>query len=347
MVAFYASNAATFLRRRDLLMDGLHNIASIQYKDAKCVLLTSSAVHGVANASSDIDLICIRGGDTTDTAMATQLHCGENHIEVIAFSERQLRETEAILYDMAVGSLAVRAEAAGTWNRLVPIPRKYVERIATGVDANGCVPYQHIQASVCAVWVALGVEQARQCAVLAALACRCGERRAAMGYATNTVLSAMNALLSALYWPLLNKKWTVKRWSAAADWFVDDPLYARWGQRLTNAWQQMAGRLGGELDDKDAFTICHLVDDLVGELDGDAPSMAATVTLQTGLVTALLLPGACLVSDIAGQRSVLLPETANDRLPDTAVGTLLSLPPRDAAFWLGASRAGFTRIALA
>ena len=77
---FYPRNAAAFLDSRQLRMGDLHGLALAQYEDTASVLLTSSAVHGIANACSDIDLICVRHGDVTDIAMATQLHCGDAHV---------------------------------------------------------------------------------------------------------------------------------------------------------------------------------------------------------------------------------------------------------------------------
>ena len=340
---FYSRNAAAFLDVRRLRMADLHGMAATQYEDAASVLLTSSVVHGVANVCSDIDLICIRHGDAADTAMATQLHCGDAHVEVIAFSDAQLRQTEAALRDMADAPLAVQATGYRDWSRRVPIPRKYVERTATGVDVHATAPYLALQPLVGRVWAAAGADQARQCAVFCLLACRSGERRAAVGYAVNALLFAMNAVLSTLPWPLLNKKWTLKRWQMAASLFPDAPLLSQLGPGITSAWRAASCRMGAELGAADAEQVFQRVDELVAALAGSAPAAAvptSVAALRPNLAFAALLPGARVVCDTARGRSSLLPDSPTEPLPETSAAALLALSPRDAAFWLGAARAG-------
>ncbi len=57
--AFYSGNAQQFLATRQLAFSELEEVVKRQYADAQLALISSSPVHGIANAASDIDLICV------------------------------------------------------------------------------------------------------------------------------------------------------------------------------------------------------------------------------------------------------------------------------------------------
>jgi hypothetical protein len=340
--SFYTRNAASFLDARQLRTGDLDALARKQYEDASCVLLTSSAVHGIANAASDIDLIAIRRADGIETAMATQLHCGDAHLEVLAFTEAQLKQAESAARAMAAMPVRDRLAACRRWDKETTIPRKYLERICTGVDMQGGVPFLALQEAVARVWATVSCDQARQCAMFCALACRSGERRAAAGYAGNALLFAMNALLSSLGWPLINKKWTLKRWSVAPTLFPSSPLLAEFGARSSRAWQAVAERWGSPLHDHDALELAALVESLCAVLLDGAPPQDVPVA-----GSAPLLPGACMVSDSVRQRVALLGDAPADALADATPSSLFRLAPGDAAYWLGAARSRVANFSLA
>ncbi len=215
--AFYARNAEAFLAARRLSFDDLDGVVRRQFDDAKYTLLTSSAVHGVANAASDIDLICITKGGRSDNAMASQIHHNGHHMEVVAFSDAEVDDARATLQAHAQSTASSQLSLYRSWDKHHPISRKYLERIIAGVATDRSVPFVDAQNGLGAIWSVAHFDAFRQSVGFAMLALKCEEGRAAAGYATNALLYLMNAMLSQRCWTVSNKKWTLLRWHHACD----------------------------------------------------------------------------------------------------------------------------------
>ncbi|KKB61356.1 hypothetical protein WM40_23600 [Robbsia andropogonis] len=215
--AFYSGNAKAFLAARNLSFDDLDTVVRRQYDDAELTLITSSPVHGVANAASDIDLICITDAMQSSDAMASQVYHNGHHMEVVAFASD---EVLAACHELTVqqGKLPIdMLRVYRQWDKKQRISRKYLERIIAGVATDGSVPYLEWQGTLGATWSIASFDAFRQSAGFALLALRCKETRAAAGYATNALLYLMNAMLSKSGWTVSNKKWTLLRWHQATD----------------------------------------------------------------------------------------------------------------------------------
>jgi hypothetical protein len=342
---FHAGNATRFLQARGLRMDDLVAAARRQYDDAVHVLLTSSAVHGIANAASDIDLICLRRDESSDTAMATQVHLESAHIEVMAFSESLLEKTVSVLRRASGGALADRVRAYAGLRAPATIPAKYLERICTGVDEQGRTPGLAFHAVLCETWAAVGLDHALQAVQCCALALRAGEPRAAAGYSANALLHLMNALLADAGWPLMNKKWTLKRWQMSRALFGGE-LLASLRQRVDAAWCATLESFSNALDPSVAREVTALVDAAGSALLHGRPVVAASPEHGVG-AEAAFLPGASFLVSRESARATLLPESALSYPAGAPLAALFDLEPAHAAAWLALVRAGVVNLSIA
>lgn len=215
--AFYPRNAKAFLSARNLSFDDLGAVAHRQYEDAEHTLLTSSAVHGIANSTSDIDLICITGANQSHESMASQVYHQGHHMEVVAFANHEVISACRELVSQRSKPPTDVLNAYRQWDKSQRISRKYLERIITGVATDGGLPYLDWQEPLGAMWSVASFDAFRQSIGFASLSLRCGQAKGAAGYATNGLLYLMNAMLSRAGWTVSNKKWTLLRWRQAMD----------------------------------------------------------------------------------------------------------------------------------
>jgi hypothetical protein len=232
---FVTANAHAFLRSRNIGFDMLAALAREQGFDDAQVLLTSSPVHGIATATSDIDLICVTPQAVSKGQMATQIHRNGQHCEILPIGTDDLARAFADLALLSRRTLLQRLAGYQHWDSGHAVRKKYLERIVYAVATDGQAHHlAHLPALVPVVAAQEydAFHQSRVCAVLAE---RAGEPDAARGYLINACLSAMAAALSLGGWVLSNKKWTLRRWREAAaphmrmiDSWLQDRLTVMW-----------------------------------------------------------------------------------------------------------------------
>ncbi len=202
----YAHSVA-FLQARDTNFDKMLGVVAREVAGLQHMLLTSSAVHGLANATSDIDTICVVDGDDLTARTATQFFDGGNHFETILFSKNEVARELQRLEQAAAGSAAQTFAAYMAWNKNGPMNRKYLERLVNGVTSDGKSPYLEHVTALGPVWRAASLGQAIMSVGCMNLAVTAGRGQAALGYAVNAILFAMDAVMSHHGQVYSNKKW--------------------------------------------------------------------------------------------------------------------------------------------
>lgn len=232
---FVTTNAAAFLRSRHIGFDMLAALAREQGFDDAQVLLTSSPVHGIATATSDIDLVCVTPHAVSRGQMATQIHRDGQHCEILPIAADDLDRAFADLARLSRCALPQRLAGYQRWDSGHAVRKKYLERIVYAVATDGHAPHLAHLGALVPVAAAQEYDAFHQSRVCAVLAVRAGEPDAARGYLINACLSAMAAALSLGGWVLSNKKWTLRRWREAAgphmrvlDAFLQERLAATW-----------------------------------------------------------------------------------------------------------------------
>ena len=232
---FVTANAAAFLRGRNIGFELLATLAREQgFEDAQ-VLLTSSPVHGIATATSDIDLICVTPQPVSRGQMATQIHRDGQHCEILPIGAQDLERAFADLALLSRRALPQRLADYQRWDASHAVRKKYLERIVYAVATDGHAHHLGHLPALVPVAAAQEYDAFHQSRVCAMLAGRAGEPEAARGYLINACLFAMAAALSLGGWVLSNKKWTLRRWHEAAtsrrgllDPMLQDRLTALW-----------------------------------------------------------------------------------------------------------------------
>ncbi|SDZ70503.1 hypothetical protein SAMN05518854_114102 [Variovorax sp. YR266] len=232
---FVTANADAFLRSRSIGFDMLATLAREQGFDDAQVLLTSSPVHGIATATSDIDLICVTPQAVSKGQMATQIHRDGQHCEILPIGTDDLDRAFADLALLSRCALPQRLAGYQRWDSGHAVRKKYLERIVYAVATDGKAYHLAHLGALVPVAAAQEYDAFHQSRVCAALAQRAGEPDAARGYLINACLSAMAAALSLGGWVLSNKKWTLRRWREAAgphmrvvDAWLQERLTAMW-----------------------------------------------------------------------------------------------------------------------
>ncbi|WP_329563605.1 DUF6001 family protein [Kitasatospora sp. NBC_01266] len=207
----------TFLAGRGLNRAELDRLLRLRTGEARHLLLTSSPVHGLANATSDLDFIRVQQEEPAGARMATQFFEGGHHLEAISFG---VRETAAALADLA--TLAAEPPAAVVaghrgWDKSRELRRKYLERLVNGVDLEGGSPYLEHLPPLARVWKWASLHTAVEQVFFLRLAEQAGESRGRAGYALGALLHLMDALLSHHGDVFSNRKWYLLRWRRLTD----------------------------------------------------------------------------------------------------------------------------------
>lgn len=244
---FVKTNARDFLRERGMRFETFAQLAHEQgFEDAQ-VLLTSSPVHGIATATSDVDLICVTPGVVSKGQMATQIHRDGQHCELLPVRAQDLALAFEDLRALARQPLPQRLSGYQRWDAAHAVRRKYLERIVYAVDTSERTDYlAHLPAleSVVGAQDYDAFHQSRVCAVLAH---RAGEQGGVRGHLMNACLAAMATALSLGGWVLSNKKWTLRRWRDAASpsmRIVDPELHADLGW----LWESVSSPIAAQAD---------------------------------------------------------------------------------------------------
>jgi hypothetical protein len=205
-------NVDTFLATRGLDRVGLDKLVRARTGDARHLLLTSSPVQGLANSTSDIDLVRIEDDAIEGARMATQIFEQDQHLEAISYGAP---EVDAALADLAAAAEldpAGVSEAHRRWDKGHELRRKYLERIVNGVSLDGTSPYLDHLPPLARMWKWASLHTAVRQVFHLRLAEAAGETRGSAGYALGALLHLMDAVLSHTGDVYSNRKWYLLRW---------------------------------------------------------------------------------------------------------------------------------------
>lgn len=341
-VARRRGHAERFLATRSLTMDRLATAVAEQSDESpRHILLTSSAVHGLANDLSDIDLIAVAPSAGVADGMATQLFIDDNHLEVIALPQPDVAQSLAALDALSADVPHAVAAGLAAWNKRQLVSRKYLERLVNGLDLTGSMPYLDWLPALGRAWTCESSVNAAMGAVLCGLAEAAGEQRGRLGYAVNSLLHAMDAVLSSHGDVYSNKKWYLLRWQR----FVDGGFAHDSTADAVGAVESFRGRLSAALADPAAApplgpALMSLVAETATVLDVALADKWVLAPVD-GVVSVPFLPGASM--RVGGGDALLLPDAGGPEAV-VALDGLVGFDRADAAAWLRALRGGMAQL---
>ncbi|KAG8148796.1 hypothetical protein BFF94_035990 [Burkholderia catarinensis] len=294
-------------------------------------------MHGVANAASDIDLICITTDDDDRGAMASQIYHDGQHLETVAFAADDVETAMRALADYCAASPFDTLQAYRRWDVTQAVSRKYLERIVSGVATDRGVPYLGWHTALGGMWAVAAFDAFRQSAGFALLALRCGERRGGGAYAANALLHLMNAMLSRRGWTVSNKKWTRLRWHRAVGSLLagDDQACI---DAIDALWRSSGPACAAGLDEADAARLVALVELADADFGFDKAYAALSPTVRQP-DRAPFLPGSHVVLRQDG-RAALLPGFEPPTSLTAQARDLATVSPELARHLLVGARAG-------
>lgn len=336
------ADSTAFLESRDTNFAKMLHVVAQEVEGLQRMLLTSSAVHGLANTTSDIDTICIIDGKDLTARTATQFFDGGNHFETIFFTTSEADRELERLRQAASGSAAQTYAAYQAWDKNGPMKRKYLERLVNGVTADGLSPYLAHLDALGPLWRAASLGQAIMAASCMTLAMTAGRQQAAFGYGINAVLFAMDALMSHHGQVYSNKKWYRLRFSrflAKVD--LSDSL-SPLANRLVNHWNGLLrGLQGGDIPAENLAEIFATVAKLDDVMDTKMQHEAVW-EVQQSATTKRFLPGA--FGNVSAKKEI---QFLSAPLEQISIGTEQDLSPDAALNALRAIRGGAMSIAFA
>lgn len=341
--AFYSGNALQFLASRQLAFSELEEVVKRQYADAQLALISSSPVHGIANAASDIDLICVTDDRQSDQSMASQIYHNEHHMEVVAFACEEVHGAFSQLATDAHKTTAQKLVAFKQWDKQQAVSRKYLERLVCAVSTDQSLPYLDSQKDLSSIWSVAAFDDFRQSACFSVLAWRSGEYRAAAAYACNAALFLMNATLASHGWVNSNRKWTLLRWDRALNrhgMLNDDGLARAIGQ----LWQRAYPACRNGLQGAGLMQLCELTQLAEQTFACEADYAALKPGIERSAASAFL-PGVDFVLT-DDQQATLLVRVDVPELSSTRPIDLAEQSPEAAACLLRAARAGLVSFSL-
>jgi hypothetical protein len=215
-------NVEAFLASRRLDAGWLTDVLTAAVGPGE-LLLTSSPVHGLANPTSDLDVIRIADGPLEGPRIATKIFERGHHLEVVSFTTGELRAALARLAELAALPAAAAVARVRDWDKSHEPRRKQTERIVNGVTFDGRMPYLEALPALATVWARQALHLAVEHVALLALAEAAGERRGRVGYAMNAVLHLADCLLSLHGDVYTTRKWFLLRWARARSAVSADP----------------------------------------------------------------------------------------------------------------------------
>jgi Family of unknown function (DUF6001) len=332
------SNVERFLADRGLEPAWLTQVLTTAVGPGQ-LLLTSSPVHGLANPSSDVDVIRITDGPLDGPRIATKIFERGHHLEVVSFTHGELERALSRLAELAALPPAECVLAARGWDRAIEPRRKQTERIVNGVTLAGLMPHLAALPDLATVWARLSLTSAVEHVAFLALAEAAGETRGRVGYAMNAVLHLVDALLSLDGDVYTTRKWFLLRWARA---------------RLAEQGPDGLRGPAATVDGLRALVAEALTDSspLLPRYAEAAEQVAAAVTGTAALQVALRLrDGVTATPFLPGAQALVGPENAvllrSADLPDgrrVRPAELARLPPDAARAALAAIRAGLAGI---
>ena len=337
------AHVSAFLSGRGLDPDWLSALMREQVGEG-LLLLTSSPVHGLANATSDLDFIRIQAEPIDGPRISTKIFEDGHHLEVVSFSQAELASNLAELERLAATAPELTVAGFRRWDKQREPRRKQTERIVNGIAMDGTAPYLDALPALSTVWTRASQQTAVEQLAHTVLAEAAGETRGRVGYAYNVLLHVMDALLSYHGDVYTTRKWYALRWNRQ----VDEGSWRDGRARAVAAeLERLRREVAAALDPSaagqplaEAYTA--LVLDCL-RATGTADS--ATVRLAVTGTVRPFLPGASLL--VAPGGSVVLPGAGAELPLSTApvpLPELAKTAPQDAATVLRALRAGAARL---
>ncbi|WP_203599404.1 DUF6001 family protein [Streptomyces sp. SID10853] len=346
LAALRHSRVEKFLSSRGLSPDWLTAIMKDQVGDG-LLMLTSSPVHGLANATSDFDFIRIQPEPIGGPRISTKIFEQGHHLEVVSFSEAEVTANLAELRRLAAAPFGTTVDGFRSWDKTREPRRKQTERIVNGITLDGSAPFLDALPSLSTVWARAALQTAAEQTAHLVLAERAGETRGRVGYAFNVLLHLMDALLSHHGDVYTTRKWYVLRWARMVrDGGWRTPAARRAAETLEGLRTDVAAALSPEAAGRPLGPAYQALLRDVLEAVGHQGRIAVTLEPAPG-GPAPFLPGASML--VSAESAVLLPGRDHTRpLPLTAPGAelpdLAGLAPEDAAVVLRAVRAGAARL---
>ncbi|MFI5779560.1 DUF6001 family protein [Nocardia sp. NPDC051570] len=309
------------------------------------LLLTSSPVQGLANATSDLDFIRIQQDSIDGPRISTKIFEQGHHLEVVSFSATEL---ERNLDELAV--LASRPPAAVVagfrgWDKRFEPRRKQTERIVNGITLDGTAPYLEHLPALALVWSRAALQNAVEQTVHLCLAEAAGELRGRVGYAYNVLLHLMDAVLSLHGEVYTTRKWYLLRWTrfTPGDGWHDDAYRsaARTLERL-RIGLRAAVAAGAELrlaEDYVALTT------EVAAVTGAAGRITVQPQLPVDAHVHSFLPGAGVL--VCGDTALPVPDGTVLPTGEISLTDLTTIDQATASILLRALRAGIATVAVA
>jgi len=328
-----------FLAERDLTPEWLAGFMRERVGPGE-LLLTSSPVHGLANATSDLDFIRIQDDAIEGPRIATKIFERGHHLEVVSFSAGELKRNLDELAALAARPPGEMVAGFRAWDKRFEPRRKQTERIVNGLTLDGRAPYLASLPALAVVWSRAALQLAVEQAAHLCLAEAAGESRGRVGYAYNVLLHAMDAMLSLHGDVYTTRKWYLLRWTRfvhTGAWH--DDAYRALADDVERARRGVSAAL------RHAEPIAPAYVDLVtrlADITGAATDIKVRVALAPDTEHHGYLPGAGMLS--AGGTSVLVP--AKPDWGDAAydLRELAGLDEADAATRLRVVRAGIGKV---
>ncbi|WP_227270857.1 DUF6001 family protein [Roseobacter weihaiensis] len=333
------ANCVAFLDTRKTNFQNMLDIVAREIEGLEHMLLTSSAVHGLANSTSDIDTICVVDGADLKARTATQFFDGDNHFETIIFSKSEVAQELERLREAANGTAAEAFAAYKGWNKHGPMNRKYLERLVNGVTADGTSPFLAHLETLGPLWRAASLGHAIMAASCMTLSNRSAQGRAAVGYGLNALLFGMDAVMSHHGQVYSNKKWYRLRFSRFVSAGPVMETFRPFVEQIADLWGGLMFALREGTTPQEIFAG---INDIVLRIDaamGTEMRNGAAWQEEARTVTKAFLPGSHVC--VSANRNALF---MNGPIKQVAVGEETELGPDEAQNTLRAIRGGVLSI---
>jgi hypothetical protein len=305
------------------------------------LLLTSSPVHGLANATSDLDFIRVQEAEISGPRISTKIFERGHHLEVVSFAASEVKRNLDELAGLAALPPAEVVAGFRSWDKRFEPRRKQTERIVNGITLDGRAPYLHALPALALVWSRAALQLAAEQAAHLSLAEAAGESRGRVGYAYNVLLHLMDAVLSLHGDVYTTRKWYALRWArfARAGGWHDEP-YRELAAGIERARSTVSDALAPGFDAPLAPAYAELVD-AAARATGAAAGVRITLEPAGGAAWHAFLPGSGLVSG-AGRSLLVTGDWPPPAGPFPLAGPdgAAALDARTAATALRAIRAG-------
>jgi hypothetical protein len=309
------------------------------------LLLTSSPVHGLANATSDLDFIRVQEAEISGPRISTKIFERGHHLEVVSFAASEVKRNLDQLEALAALPPAEVVAGFRSWDKRFEPRRKQTERIVNGITLDGRAPYLHALPALALVWSRAALQLAAEQAAHLSLAEAAGESRGRVGYAYNVLLHLMDAVLSLHGDVYTTRKWYALRWArfARTDAWHDEP-YRHLAAGIEYARTGVSAALAPGFDAPLAPEYAALVDG-AARATGAAAGVRVTLEPVEGAAWHAFLPGSGLVSG-AGRSLLVTGDWPPPAGPFPLAGPdgLAALDAATAATALRAVRAGLLTV---